>query len=173
MWQRDKKGCITILLHANIQARKAAFVKNFFSTFNNFCLNDSPLSLSCSEISDQINTDILFRRVNYLYLATFTSSLSRHKVTTLYYTCYNVLRNLFCSTLMSWLLTMNMLHVFPLPFLLELMGKSCFWSPLQNALLLLTSSYQQYQTWYIVTSGPAITATLLQNKQTQTLEKVS
>ncbi len=68
-----KNVCVKIPLHANIRARKAALVRNYFSRRNHFCLNSSRLpSLSCSAIFDQINTDVLFRRVNCLYLATFT-----------------------------------------------------------------------------------------------------
>ncbi len=69
-----KNVCVKILLHANIQVRLAALVRNYFSRCNNFDLHGSRLSLSfsCSAIFDQINTDVLFRRVNYLYLATFT-----------------------------------------------------------------------------------------------------
>ncbi len=51
-------NCVKILLHANIWARKAARVRNYFSRRNNFGLGDSQLSsLSCSVIFDQINTD--------------------------------------------------------------------------------------------------------------------
>ncbi len=53
--------CVKILLHANIQAGKAALVRNYFSRRNNFFLNSfwflAPLSLTCSEIFDQINAD--------------------------------------------------------------------------------------------------------------------
>ncbi len=69
-----KNICVKILLHANIPARKAALGRNYFSRRNNFGLHGSrlpSLSLSRSAIFDQINTDVLFRRVNYLYLATF------------------------------------------------------------------------------------------------------
>ncbi len=62
---------VKILLHADIPARKAARGRNYFSRRNNFGLHSSSLSLSLSVIFDQINTDVLFRRVNYLYLATF------------------------------------------------------------------------------------------------------
>ncbi len=53
-----KNICVKILPHANIPARKAALVRNY--------------SLIHSVIFDQINADVLFRRVNYLWLATFT-----------------------------------------------------------------------------------------------------
>ncbi len=49
--------CVKILLHANIRARKAAVV-----------IQDSNHSV----IFDQIKAEILFRRVNHLYQATFT-----------------------------------------------------------------------------------------------------
>ncbi len=49
--------CVKILLHANIHARQAALVRNYFFRRNNFRFH-------------QINTYILFRRVNYRYLAT-------------------------------------------------------------------------------------------------------
>ncbi len=64
-----KNTCVKILLHANIRAKKAALVKNYFSRRNNFCL-------SRSAIFDQINADVLFRRVDYLYLATFTCPIA-------------------------------------------------------------------------------------------------
>ncbi len=58
----------------NIGAGKAAHVRDYFSRRNNFHLN-SPgllsLSLSQSVMFDQINAEVLCRRVNYLYLATF------------------------------------------------------------------------------------------------------
>ncbi len=66
---------VKILLHINIQTRKAALARNYFFRRNNFHLNGFQLpSLSLSLTSDfQLNkADILFRRVNYLYLATFT-----------------------------------------------------------------------------------------------------
>ncbi len=56
-----------------IQTRKAALVRNYFSRHNNFGLHGSWLpSLSHSAIFDQIYTDVVFTRVNYLYLTTFT-----------------------------------------------------------------------------------------------------
>ncbi len=59
--------------HANIWARKAALVRNYFFRRINFCLKGPQLpSLSRSAIFGHINADLLFRRVNYLYLATFT-----------------------------------------------------------------------------------------------------
>ncbi len=66
-----KKKCLRQkLFHTNIRARRAAFVRNYFSRCYNFHLNGSWLpSLSCSAIFDKTNTDILFRRVNYRYLA--------------------------------------------------------------------------------------------------------
>ncbi len=72
VWHIVKKSiCVKILLHTNIQARKAALVRNYFSRRNNFCLKRSQLpSLSCSVIFDQININILIRRANNLYLAT-------------------------------------------------------------------------------------------------------
>ncbi len=78
-----KNVCVKIHLHANMSARKAALVRNYFCRCNNFRLSSSQLlslslflsrslSLSRSAIFDQINGDVLFRRVNHLYLATFT-----------------------------------------------------------------------------------------------------
>ncbi len=68
-----KSVCVKILLHANVRAGKAALVRNYFPRRNHFCFKGSNLlSLSQSAISDQINADVLFRGVNYLYLATFT-----------------------------------------------------------------------------------------------------
>ncbi len=61
-WQE----CFKILLHANIAARKAAFARNYFSRHNNFDLHGSHLPPL------RRNAGVLFRRVNYLYLATFT-----------------------------------------------------------------------------------------------------
>ncbi len=59
--------CVKILLHSNIQAKKAALVRNYFSRRNYFGLNGSWLpSLSCLVIFEELNTDVLFRRVNYL-----------------------------------------------------------------------------------------------------------
>ncbi len=43
-----KNICVRILLHANIQARKAALVRNYFSRRNNFHLNSSQVPLSFS-----------------------------------------------------------------------------------------------------------------------------
>ncbi len=63
-----KNICVKILLSASIRARKAALVRNYFSRRNNFCLNS--LSLLPNHF-DQINADVLCRRVNYRYLATF------------------------------------------------------------------------------------------------------
>ncbi len=57
-------------MHADTAARKAALVRNYFSRRSYFGFLS--LSLSGSVIFDQINADVLFRRVNYLYLATFT-----------------------------------------------------------------------------------------------------
>ncbi len=63
---------VNVFSHVCIQVRKAALVRNYFSTRNNFGLRlPAPLSLSCSAIFDQINTDILFGRVYYLYQAIF------------------------------------------------------------------------------------------------------
>ncbi len=67
--------CVTMLvkriavgkipLHVNIPARKAALVWNYFSRRNNFGLNGSRLPfLSRLVIFDQINTEVLFRRMN-------------------------------------------------------------------------------------------------------------
>ncbi len=68
-----KNICVKILLDADIPARKAALIRDYFSRRNNFGLHGFwLLSLARSAIFDQINTDILFKRVNYLYLATFT-----------------------------------------------------------------------------------------------------
>ncbi len=64
-----KKGVCVKYLHANIRARKAALGRNYFSRRNDFPLIGS--ALSDSAIFDQINIDVLFRRVNYLYIATF------------------------------------------------------------------------------------------------------
>ncbi len=74
MWLKLKNNVhIKILLHANIRARKAALVRNYFTRRNNFRLNCSCLpSLSHSVIFDQIKTYVLFRRVKYIYQATFT-----------------------------------------------------------------------------------------------------
>ncbi len=63
-----KRPSVSKLLYANVQTIKATLVRNYFSRSNNFWL---PVpSLSHSAIFDQINTDVLFRRVNYLYLST-------------------------------------------------------------------------------------------------------
>ncbi len=52
--------CVKICLHTNIQARKAALVRHYFSRRNIFCLNNSRLpSPSRSVIFDPINVDIL------------------------------------------------------------------------------------------------------------------
>ncbi len=68
-----KMVCAEIPPPANIQAKKTAFVRNYFSRCNNFCLNSYQLPfLFHSVIFDHINADILLRRVNYLYLAIFT-----------------------------------------------------------------------------------------------------
>ncbi len=68
-----KKNVLVKILQANIWAKKAVFVRNYFSRCNNFHLKGSQLpSLSRSAIFDQINADILYKRVNYWYLATFT-----------------------------------------------------------------------------------------------------
>ncbi len=66
--------CVKIHLDANIQARKAALVRNYFSRRNNFCINLflALLSLSRLAIFNKINTDALFSGVIYLHLATFT-----------------------------------------------------------------------------------------------------
>ncbi len=69
-----------IVLHSH-----ATLVRNYFSRRNNFGLYGSwllslsrslflslSLSLSRSAMFDQINADVLFKRVNYLYPATFT-----------------------------------------------------------------------------------------------------
>ncbi len=61
-----KKVCVKILLHADIRAGKAALFFTIFPSVITF------MSLPHSAIFDQINADVLFRRVNYLYLATFT-----------------------------------------------------------------------------------------------------
>ncbi len=67
----NKNICVKILFHANIRARKVAHLGNYFSRRNNFHLIDSRFpSLSCSVIFDQINADLLIRRVSYLYLIT-------------------------------------------------------------------------------------------------------
>ncbi len=66
-----KTICVKILLHANIWARKAALVRNYFPKCNNFHLNSSWLSLWFSDI-DQINVGVPFRTVNYQCLLTFT-----------------------------------------------------------------------------------------------------
>ncbi len=60
--------CAKILLHANIRARKAALKKTIFPGVIIFV---STAPLSHSAIFDQINTGVLLRRVNYLYLANF------------------------------------------------------------------------------------------------------
>ncbi len=44
-----KNICVKILLHTNIQARKAALQRNNFSRHNNFHLNGSSLSHSLSD----------------------------------------------------------------------------------------------------------------------------
>ncbi len=69
-----KNICVQICHHANVQARKAALGRNYFSKRNNFCLNGSQLLSLLLSISVQINAEVLFRRVNYLYLTTFTYS---------------------------------------------------------------------------------------------------
>ncbi len=69
----DKRISVKILLHANIRARKAALVRNYFSRHNNFHLHSSRLS-SLSHLLNIFwpNKHTVFKRVNYLYLATFT-----------------------------------------------------------------------------------------------------
>ncbi len=64
----QKNMWVKIILHANVRAMKAALVRHYFPRRSNFRLHASPLSLSA--IFDQINADGLFRRVNYLYVAT-------------------------------------------------------------------------------------------------------
>ncbi len=68
-----KNVSVKIPLHTNVKARKAALVRNYFSRRNNFSLHSSWLpSRSHVEIFNKINADVLFWRVNYLYLATPT-----------------------------------------------------------------------------------------------------
>ncbi len=68
-----KKICVKILLHASIELGGSTCKELFFQNFN---LNSSRLpSLSTSVMFAHSNTDILFGRVNYLYLATFTCPL--------------------------------------------------------------------------------------------------
>ncbi len=74
-WKRvttlvEKNVLFKILLHANIQARKAAHGRNYFSRHNNFVSVAPSFPLSHLPIFDQINSNVLFRRVNHLYLAT-------------------------------------------------------------------------------------------------------
>ncbi len=57
-----RNACVKILFHGNIWARKAALVGNCFPGI---------ITFSRSAIY-KINTDVLFGRVNYLYLETFT-----------------------------------------------------------------------------------------------------
>ncbi len=61
-----------IFLHAYTRARKAALVIDYFSWRNNLRLRGSRLpSLSHLPILDQINADVVVRRVNCPYLAIF------------------------------------------------------------------------------------------------------
>ncbi len=54
-----KNMCVKILPYANIQARKAAIVRNYFSRHNICCLNTSQLPyLSLFVIFNQIKTGI-------------------------------------------------------------------------------------------------------------------
>ncbi len=75
-----KKICVKIFLHASIRARKATLERNYFSTRNHFHLRSRLPSLSCSLIFDRINTGVLFRSMNYLYLATFTCPMFLYPV---------------------------------------------------------------------------------------------
>ncbi len=63
-----KNNCAKICLDAMIQAIQATLVRNCFS-------RHSKRVISLSEIFDQINADIPFRRVNYPYLATSTCNI--------------------------------------------------------------------------------------------------
>ncbi len=65
-WKCDN---IKFLLHANIGVKKAALVMNYFFRRSTFILNH--FCPPPSVILDQINTDVLLRRVSYQYLATF------------------------------------------------------------------------------------------------------
>ncbi len=67
-----KNICVKIRLCANIRARKAALVRNYFPGVITLVSKAPGTCLSRLAIFDQINADVLFRRVNYLYQATFT-----------------------------------------------------------------------------------------------------